>query len=160
MVKKLNLGCGYKPEISTEDIQWINIDLQSLPGVNIVRDLRRGIPFEDETFEHCLIDNVLEHFNSEDAIFIINEISRVLIINGTCSIIIPHGESPIAKQDPTHKTFWVPQSAIYWNQTETSAGGKFCGITANLYADEIEIIGEISTAAFIHFHCTKRILEI
>ena len=76
----LNIGCGLKPRSPTETEDWVNLDYQSGGGVDVVRDARRGLPFADVTFDHALLDNFLEHFCSEDVVFIINEVDRVLKI--------------------------------------------------------------------------------
>lgn len=132
----LNIGCGDKPRPSEGLEKWVNLDHQAGPGVDVVRDLRRGIPFNDETFDYLVADNVLEHFANEDLIFLINEIDRVLKVGGLAEIIVPHFQSHGAVQDPTHKTFFSPRSAIYWNQVMSTRGGKFVGITANLLPAE------------------------
>jgi GT2 family glycosyltransferase len=129
----LNIGCGDHPRQSELLDKWFNMDIQAFPGVQIVRDLKRGIPMPDETFDHVLMDNVLEHFESDDVVFIINEIDRVLKIGGTAEIIVPHAmHGQGAYQDPTHKSYFVPRSVLYWNQELSSRGGEFVGITANL----------------------------
>ena len=159
----LNLGCGDSPRHSEMLDKWINLDIQDLPGVDIVRDLRRGIPMPDESYDNVLCDNVLEHFDSEDVIFLINEIDRVLKIGGTAEIVVPHcliGQG--AYQDPTHKSFFVPRSVIYWNQSMSTRGGKFVGITANLlpYPDierGVQTFGDpSSTEVFLRFILRKQ----
>jgi len=160
----LNLGCGNKPRFSELLDKWINLDNQAFPGVDIVRDLKRGIPMPDESFDHVLCDNVLEHFDSDDVVFIINEIDRVLKIGGTAEIIVPHaliGQG--AYQDPTHKSYFVPRSVLYWNQEMSAYGGQFVGITANLlpFPDiekGVQTFGN-DTEAFLRFILKKKTLQ-
>lgn len=155
MKSGLNIGCGSKLQISTEEMSWINLDLTSSPGV-VGRDIRRGMPFNDEMFHYVLCDNVLEHFVSEDAIFLINEIGRVLRYGGEATIIVPHKDSQGAVQDPTHKSLWVPRSCLYWNQVDTPYGGKAVGITANLVRRaEPVVYGDMGSEAFIRFEVTR-----
>lgn len=158
----LNIGCGDSPRHSEMLDKWLNLDIQDLPGVDIVRDIRRGIPMPDESFDHVLADNMLEHFASEDVIFIINEIDRVLKIGGTAEIVVPHaliGQGQY--QDPTHKSYFVPRSCIYWNQVMSTRGGKFVGITANLLpwpdiAKGVQTFGDPSeTEVFLRFILKK-----
>lgn len=113
MKKCINIGCGNKIFPSDYEHQWINIDICERQGVDIVRDLKRGLPFDDISIDLCFLDNVLEHFYSDDAIFLINEMSRVLKQNSKATIIVPHADSQAAKQDPTHRSFWVPNSQLY-----------------------------------------------
>jgi SAM-dependent methyltransferase len=159
----LNIGCGDTPKADEQLDRWLNMDIQAFQGVQIVRDLRRGIPVPDECFDHVLCDNVLEHFNSEDVIFIINEIDRVLKVGGTAEIIVPHslvGQG--AYQDPTHKSYFVPRSVLYWNQEMSARGGRFVGITANLLPHPdvekgVQVYGDQShTEEFIRFILIKK----
>jgi hypothetical protein len=159
----LNIGCGDQPKASEGLDRWLNMDIQAFPGVEIVRDLKRGIPVPDETFDHVLLDNVLEHFDAEDVVFIINEIDRVLKVGGTAEIIVPHslvGQG--AYQDPTHKSFFVPRSVLYWNQEMSARGGKFVGIYANLIpypdvAKGVQVYGDSThTEEFIRFILKKK----
>jgi SAM-dependent methyltransferase len=154
----LNVGSGDKVRQSTEQEHWINLDMLPLDGVDVVRDLRRGLPFDDKRFDYLLCDNVLEHFDSEDAIFLINEMDRVLKVGGRLDVIVPHGQSQGAWQDPTHRSAWVPRSCLYWNQTTTPYGGKRVGIEASLYVDPaagVEEHGDIKTESFLIFHLIK-----
>jgi predicted SAM-dependent methyltransferase len=153
MSRALNLGCGTKiirPPIHGFD-EWVNLDHRDLPGVDCVHDIRGTppIPYPDKTFDYVLVDNVIEHFISEHVIAIINDIDRVLIDGGFVDVIVPHALSQGAYQDPTHKSFWVPRSFMYWNQEETPAGGLTVGITANLIHKSIDVHGDMQTEAFI-----------
>jgi len=154
----LNIGCGDQPRSSEGMDRWLNLNLTPGPGVDVVRDIRRGLPFNDETFDHVLLDNVLEHFVSEDVIFIINEIDRVLKVGGLAEIIVPHAHALGAIHDPTHKSLFVARSALYWNQIQSKYGGRFVGITANLVArneQDIATFGDPESELFIRFLLTK-----
>lgn len=147
----LNVGCGTRPKASEPTLAWINMDQAAHPGVDVVRDIRRGFPFSDSTFDEVLMDNVLEHFASEDVIFLLNEIHRIAKPGARVTIIVPHAQSQGAVQDPTHKSFFVPRSALYWNQHDTPYGGDRLGISANLRHTEIQVTGDMATEAFITF---------
>ena len=41
-VVRLNWGCGPDPEPG-----WINSDLKEVPGIDISRDIRDGLPLDD-----------------------------------------------------------------------------------------------------------------
>lgn len=147
----LNVGCGDKQQEDTPDLIWVNLDEAWHPGVDIQRDIRRGLPFCDDMFDVVLLDNVLEHFASDDVIFILNEIFRVAKPGATVHIIVPHASSQGAFQDPTHRSFYVPRCALYWNQVDTPYGGQRLGISANLRTKSITVTGDMATEAFIHF---------
>jgi hypothetical protein len=99
---------------------------------------------------------VIEHCVSEDAIFLINELGRVLKRGGLVRVIVPHALSAGATQDPTHVSFWTPRSFIYWSQIGTPYGGRAVGITANLVAVDGPVVkGDMETEAFIHVTLRK-----
>jgi len=151
MNRALNLGCGTKVKQSGEKgYGWINADIRSDVGADCVCDFRHGLPFPDSHFNYVLADNILEHLRSEDVISLINDIDRVLEIDGTLRVIVPHFQSQGAVQDPTHVSFWAPRTFLYLNQHTTPFGGRAIGITANLRVIEgPSVYGDMATEAFI-----------
>jgi ubiquinone/menaquinone biosynthesis C-methylase UbiE len=115
-LSKLNLGCG-------NDIKkgFINLDSAHLPGVDIVHDLKKPLPFKDAQFDLILCRNILEHI--DDYISVLKECFRVLKKNGQIHIEVPHFTSRINYIDPTHKKmfsirtfeFFVKDSAFRRN---------------------------------------------
>ena len=96
MKNKLNIGCGN--DILTD---YVNLDIAKLPGVDIVCDVDNNpLPFEDNTFEYIMCNDVLEHVNLEK---VLKEIHRVLVDGGTVAIRVPHFTSSNNFIDPTHK---------------------------------------------------------
>ncbi len=170
MIWCLNLGCGRDVRRSTKDAEWTNVDIAPREGARLLDmtkipwgfavSSREGGGYEfipDESFDYVLADNVLEHFTNHDFIAIINEIDRVTKTGGRVEIVVPHAMSQGAYQDPTHRMFFVPRSALYWNAYQTPFGGPAVGITANLICDpaKIEVTGDMRTEAFIRFKLTK-----
>ena len=147
----LNIGCGTRPKPSEPGTVWTNMDQAANPGVDVVRDIRRGFPFSDNVFDEILMDNVLEHFASDDVIFLLNEIHRIAKPGARVTIIVPHALSQGSVQDPTHKSLFVPRSALYWNQHDTPYGGLRVGISANLRQRSVTVTGDMGTEAFITF---------
>ncbi|MGH9935000.1 MAG: class I SAM-dependent methyltransferase, partial [Blastocatellia bacterium] len=110
--RRLNVGCGHQRREG-----WIGIDIVATEAADIVRDITRGLPFDDASVDEIYCDNVLEHIGpSADFIFVLNEFYRVLKPGGVATIIVPDGRSQAAWQDPTHVRAFVPRSALYWNQ--------------------------------------------
>lgn len=113
-------------------------------------DCTIGIPFPNSYFAHAHADNFCEHVRSESLIPLINEIDRVVCVNGTVRIIVPHFLSQGAVQDPTHVALFAPRTFLYLNQRQTIFGGRAIGITANLVAIEgPTVYGDMATEAFI-----------
>lgn len=94
---KLNVGCGL--DIKSD---YINLDVASLPGVDIVHDLSKfPWPFPDNSFQEIQLINVLEHL--PDTISTIEELHRIAAPNAKVIIRVPFWNSPDMLNDPTHK---------------------------------------------------------
>jgi len=76
-IKKIELGGGDSPY----GCGFLNVDVRALPTVDIVADIR-SLPFENESIEEIFTSNVLEHFNYNDVVRILEESYRVLKTGG------------------------------------------------------------------------------
>lgn len=79
---KLNLGCG---NMYLDD--YINVDIRDVK-CDAKCDARK-ITFDDNTFEEVLASDIIEHFVSDDAKIVIDEIWRVLRKDGEASFRLP-----------------------------------------------------------------------
>lgn len=70
--KRLNLGCGADAHPA-----FVNVDAVSAPGV-VVHDLRRGIPFPDQTFDLVYHARMVSRFRPAEAALLMQECHRVL----------------------------------------------------------------------------------
>jgi ubiquinone/menaquinone biosynthesis C-methylase UbiE len=96
MKNKLNIGCG-------KDIRedYVNLDIAKLPDVDVVCDIDNNpLPFDDNTFEKVVCNDVLEHVETAK---VLREIHRVTKEGGTVEIRVPHFTSANNFIDPTHK---------------------------------------------------------
>ena len=57
----LDLGCG-----PNKNQGFTGIDRGEFDGVDIVRDLCRGLPFADSSIDGIMAKHILEHFDGED----------------------------------------------------------------------------------------------
>lgn len=64
-----------------------------VPGDVIVRDLRHGIPFEENTFDLVYHSHLLEHIDHEHALDFLRECYRVLKRGGVLRVVVPDLES-------------------------------------------------------------------
>ncbi|MDO8641496.1 MAG: methyltransferase domain-containing protein [Nitrosarchaeum sp.] len=104
---KLDLGCSTrKPE------GFFGIDILPFPGVDVVHDLNKGIPLNDNSCEIVRAHDAIEHIR--DGMMIMKEIWRVLIVGGQLDILVPSTDGRGAFQDLTHVTFWNENSFGYW----------------------------------------------
>jgi predicted SAM-dependent methyltransferase len=80
---RLHLGSGQAPLPG-----WINIDLQRLPGVDRVLDVRRGLPFENVAAIYG--EHFLEHLELQEGLACLVECRRVLAPDGILRISTPN----------------------------------------------------------------------
>mgnify|MGYP002413498416 CR=1 FL=1 len=102
-MKVLEIGSGVmkRPE------RTICIDKSPHGDPDIVRDVaKRGIPFEDNTFDKLYAMDVIEHIEEyEDLIFLINEIWRVLKPGGIFEFTTPMGLNGLKEHMTHHRCF-------------------------------------------------------
>lgn len=100
--KKIELGCG-----KTKSQGYIGIDRFQLPGVDIVADLNRGIPLDDDSVDVILAGHSLEHF--DDIFFTMQEIYRVLKDKGILMVIAPYYMQTLNMVNFFHKTAFTEE---------------------------------------------------
>lgn len=100
---RVDLGCGgHKPE------GWMGIDRRPGPGVDVVHDLRDGIPLSYGEADQLRARDFFEHM--PDPIFIFNECWRVLKAGGELFLEVPRAPHVDAFKDPTHISFFTVET--------------------------------------------------
>lgn len=81
------------------------------------RSILDGIPVPDGSVSAVRASHVLEHIPAgRDRIAVFNEVHRVLEPGGTFQVIVPMVTGTWhAFADPTHVSFWVPESFHYFD---------------------------------------------
>lgn len=79
---KLNVGCG-----KVKYPGWVNIDIE--PVADLVIDVRKGLPFNDDNIDFIYSEHVLEHFTFEEGEKVLREFYRCLKVGGVLRIAIP-----------------------------------------------------------------------
>jgi predicted SAM-dependent methyltransferase len=92
---------------------FVTIDANPATEPDIIATLP-PIPLPDESCEIVYASHFLEHLAQPDVMALMAEVWRVLIPGGSAEIIVPYGLSESALQDPTHKSFFVPESFQYY----------------------------------------------
>ena len=101
--KHISIGCGKLFEKSTDKIEWYNFDVaESLKKiakeqkVNFeVCDIKKGLPFKDNEIDHVKAMAMLGQIETnKDFLFVINELHRILKLNGQLWIYLPNEEHP------------------------------------------------------------------
>jgi GT2 family glycosyltransferase/predicted SAM-dependent methyltransferase len=108
---RLNLGSGYAPIPG-----FINIDNRPEVNPDLVCDVLEGLPYEDNSIDEIQAYDFLEHIPIGKTIQVITEIWRILKPDGHFESFTPDAEmGQGAFQDPTHVSFWVKNSWLYFS---------------------------------------------
>jgi predicted SAM-dependent methyltransferase len=80
----INVGCGPNAEAG-----WVNVDIARGPGVDVVWDLRRGLPFRQESASAIFGEHVIEHLSRGDGHRLLRECYRILQAGGVLRLSTP-----------------------------------------------------------------------
>jgi len=114
-MRRMNWGCG-------NDVRsgWINADLKDLPGVDVVGDIRVGLPLDDDVLDYIVSIHALPMISYPDLVPVLQELKRVLKPGGVLRLALPDVDKGIdayRRGDLSH--FFVPHEDV------SSLGGKF-----------------------------------
>ena len=87
-IRKVQLGAGRN---CSDD--WINIDYYDADHVDLNHDLKKPLPFPDNSIEEFYSHHVLEHFNLPDLTNLLKEIHRCLKPGGIFNSRLPDIEA-------------------------------------------------------------------
>ncbi|OGC93797.1 MAG: hypothetical protein A2142_07165 [candidate division Zixibacteria bacterium RBG_16_48_11] len=104
---KLQLGSGRMPLPS-----FLNVDFANLPGVDLVADLEKKLPFQDNRFDLVLARHTVEHV--ENLQQLMEELHRITKPTGRIELEVPHPSYIFTFRDPTHKHFFTLHSFDYY----------------------------------------------
>jgi predicted SAM-dependent methyltransferase len=109
--KHLNLGCGLRKLGG-----FVNIDKRECVNPDVVLDIEAdGLKlWDDDSIEYVIASDFLEHIHIDRTMFVIDEIWRVLRHEGVFEHLTPSTQGFGAFQDPTHVSFWNPNSWLYY----------------------------------------------
>jgi predicted SAM-dependent methyltransferase len=83
-LEHLNTGCG--PQVTAD---YVNLDYRWVPGVDVVWDSLRTLPFPDDRFRGIFTEHCLEHFTLMELDQVLHDFQRVLKIGGCLRIVVP-----------------------------------------------------------------------
>lgn len=114
-MKRLNWGCGDHLAPG-----WINSDVKEQPGVDLVADIRFGLPLESNSIDYAVGVHVLPEFPYPELVPTLEELRRVLKPGGTLRLALPdlrRGIDAYLREDDDY--FKVPADEV------ASRGGRF-----------------------------------
>jgi hypothetical protein len=83
-VRRLNWGCGAHVAPG-----WINSDVKDDTGVNLVADIRQGLPLEDDSVDYAVSIHALPEFSYPELAPVLEELRRILVPGGTLRLALP-----------------------------------------------------------------------
>lgn len=132
---KLNLGSGLIAPDKRLD-GWTYVDIRPFEGVDIVHDLTKAWPWEDESVDEVASLHFIEHLTANERYFFFEELYRVLKPNGKAQIVTPHWSHERAYGDLDHK--WPPVVPCFYSYLTKSwrdSQARHCPFKCNFVTD-------------------------
>jgi SAM-dependent methyltransferase len=101
-ITRLNWGCGGDPHPG-----WINSDVKDEPGVDLVCDIRDGLPLESESVDYAVAIHALPEIAYDDLIPVLTELRRVLKPGGVLRIALPDLEKGVAAYQRGERDYFL-----------------------------------------------------
>ena len=108
MIRRLHWGCG-----PITPYGWVNSDIQPGPGVDVVADIRAGLPLPDDTFDYIASLHTLPELSYAELDRALLELRRVLRPGGALRLSLPDFDKAI--QAYTRKDidyFLIPDEVV------------------------------------------------
>lgn len=129
---RLNLGCGMKKIDG-----YVNIDNREECRPDLVLDVTKGLPYDDNSVSEVKAADFLEHITIGKTVAVIEEIYRVLKPGGLFEHFTPSTDGRGAFQDPNHVSFWNENSWLYFMADEYR---ELYGIKAKFKGDNQTVL--------------------
>lgn len=132
--RTLDIGCGvgdfleFRPDTIGVDINKRCVAWCKEKGMNVKHMKIDILPFEDESFDSIMLDNVLEHINNPDPL--LKEVYRVLKKQGKLVVGVPGILG--YKYDDDHKTFYSKNDLVSKIGNSGFINQKIFGMPLNL----------------------------
>lgn len=155
----LDIGCGERKVPGS-----LGIDISRLSTVDVLADIRFGLPFRDCSVDGVHASHILEHF--DNLVAVMDEIWRVCKPGARVYITVPHASSTFMTwRDPTHRR-GISLSTLTYFDRRTVEGQLFkyyskadfrrvfarlrfvAGGSSGRYAQERRFLGAILTDMF------------
>ena len=120
---KIDLGAG-----RVKRAGYLSVDRQRTPGVDLVCDAERRLPFLDNSVDEIFSRHLFEHVRNLIQLF--EEVHRVCKPGALVTINVPYYTSVKAYKDPTHVNWFTEKTFEYfegknWQNFEFPFRGSF-----------------------------------
>ncbi|MFJ4195320.1 class I SAM-dependent methyltransferase [Pseudomonas sp. NPDC089534] len=105
---KLDVGCGPKCLPG-----FVGVDRFPLPGVQVIADLDKPLPFENDSVEVVHAAHSLEHVS--DLMFTMRELYRVCKHRAQVCIVVPYYEQKLNLANPYHLQVFNEHTPRFWS---------------------------------------------
>lgn len=111
-VERLHIGCG--PEVLAG---WTNVDIDAHPGIDLVHDVRDGLPFRD--VRYLFAEHFLEHLTYDEGFRFLKECRASLADDGVLRLSTPNLDWVMRTQyaahsDPLQTCFAINKAFRGW----------------------------------------------
>jgi len=114
-VHRLNWGCGAHVAPG-----WINSDIKQAPGIDLVADIRKGLPLASDSLDYAVSIHALPELSLSEQLPALQELARVLRPGGVLRLALPDLAKGIdAYLSGDEEYFMVDEEAA------ASPGGRF-----------------------------------
>ena len=123
---RLDVGCG-----GNKQEGFVGMDIRPLDGVDIIHDVEvYPWPLPNDCVLVAICSHLVEHINPHRFGFInfMNELWRVMKVDGEVLIICPHAHSTGFAQDPTHCNMVNEVTFAYFDPMESKTAGMLYNI--------------------------------
>lgn len=138
----LDIGCGSLKQLGT-----VGVDQRAVPGVDVVCDFERGLPFKTDSVRAAYSIHSVEHMR--DLITFMVDLYRVCAPGARVYIKTPYYTSCKAFLDPTHVRFMTEESFEYFKSP------NYYGLPTNFRTVAIEF-GMRKPFAYLPAYVQKR----
>lgn len=109
MIHRFNWGCG-----PITPYGWVNSDIRAGAGVDVVGDIRQGLPVADDVFDYAVSIHALPEIPYHDLNQTLTELRRVLKPGGILRLGLPDLDKAIEayKSKDVDYFFLIPDEAV------------------------------------------------
>lgn len=146
---RLHVGCG--PQIATG---FVNLDYRWVPGVDVVWDLSRPLPFPTGRFQGVFTEHCLEHFDAQGLAAVLAELHRVLCAGGRLRVVVPsleiHARTYLANRDPAGLNDGPAQiiNRVFYSGHDEAKHSHWRNDGHHFIHDEASLAAALRTAGF------------